>query len=61
MDANEREAVNKLVKAVVGAERLADQHLAQCLNYLKASERHIALLVNFQHPRVEWSRVVRDF
>jgi GxxExxY protein len=34
------------------------EHLAQCLNYLKASGKHIALLVNFQKPKAEWKRVV---
>jgi GxxExxY protein len=37
---------------------LADEHLAQCLNYLRATERRIALLVNFQKAKVEWKRVV---
>jgi GxxExxY protein len=40
---------------------LANEHLAQTLNYLKATGRKIALLVNFQHPRVEWKRIVNDF
>jgi GxxExxY protein len=39
---------------------LADEHLAQCLNYLKATNGRLALLVNFQHPKVEWKRVVRN-
>ena len=37
---------------------LADEHLAQCLNYLRATQRTIALLVNFQKAKVEWKRVV---
>jgi GxxExxY protein len=36
----------------------SNEHLAQCLNYLKASGKNIALLVNFQKPKVEWKRVV---
>jgi GxxExxY protein len=39
-------------------DHLANEHLAQCLNYLKATERNIALLVNFQKPKAEWKRVV---
>jgi GxxExxY protein len=42
-------------------DHFAKEHLAQCLNYLNATERDIALLVNFQHPRIEWKRIVRDF
>ena len=41
-------------------DRFSNEHLAQCLNYLKASGKHIALLVNFQKPKVEWKRVVLD-
>jgi len=40
------------------AERLATEHTAQCLNYLRASGRSLCLLVNFQKPKVEWKRVV---
>jgi GxxExxY protein len=38
-----------------------DEHMAQTLNYLRATELKIALLVNFQNPKVEWKRVVRNF
>src|SRR3954466_9988052 len=43
------------------AERLASEHTAQCLNYLRASGRTVCLLVNFQKPKVEWKRVVLGF
>jgi GxxExxY protein len=42
-------------------ERLASEHLAQCLNYLRASGLTLCLLVNFQKPKVEWKRVVLAF
>jgi GxxExxY protein len=42
-------------------ERLANEHVAQCLNYLRASGRTICLLVNFQKPKVEWRRIVHGF
>jgi len=38
-----------------------DVHLAQCLNYLKATGRSLCLLLNFGTPRVQVKRVVRDF
>jgi GxxExxY protein len=41
-------------------ECFCNEHLAQCLNYLRASHLHLALLVNFQHPKVEWRRVILD-
>ena len=43
------------------AERLSNEHTAQCLNYLRASGRTLCVLVNFQKPRVEWKRVVHGF
>ena len=42
-------------------ERLANEHTAQCLNYLRASGRTVCLLVNFQKPKVEWKRIVHGF
>jgi GxxExxY protein len=42
-------------------ERLANEHTAQCLNYLRASGRTVCLLVNFQKPKVEWKRIVNGF
>ena len=38
-------------------ESLRNEHLATCLNYLKASGLPTCLLVNFQRPKVEWKRV----
>jgi GxxExxY protein len=44
------------LKAVQG---LDDVHLAQCLNYLKATGLQICLLINFGKPKLEIRRVVR--
>jgi len=35
-----------------------DVHLAQCVNYLKATGLKVCLLINFGGPRVEIKRVV---
>ena len=43
------------------ADSLAKEHVAQCINYLRASGRKVALLVNYQKPKVEWKRVVYEF
>ena len=51
----------ELILELKCAEALNNEHLAQVLNYLKATGHAIALLVNFQHPKVEWKRVVLDF
>jgi len=50
-----------LVVELKCVERLAGEHTAQCLNYLRASGLTVSLLVNFQRPKVEWKRVVNRF
>lgn len=43
------------------AKALDDAHIAQCLNYLKATGLSVCLLVNFGKPKVEIRRLVRNF
>jgi GxxExxY protein len=38
-----------------------DIHVAQCMNYLKATGKTICLLLNFGAPRVEIKRIVNNF
>lgn len=38
-----------------------DVHLAQCLNYLKATDLTLCLLLNFGNPKVEVKRIVNHF
>ena len=52
---------DELVVELKCVERLGKEHLAQCLNYLRASGRRICLLVNFQKPRAEWQRIVQGY
>ena len=49
-----------LLVEVKCVERLSDEHLAQCINYLKVSGLKLALLFNFRRPKVEWRRVVHN-
>jgi GxxExxY protein len=42
-------------------ERFTNEHVAQCLNYLRATGRTVCLLVNFQKPKVEWRRIINGF
>jgi GxxExxY protein len=37
---------------------LDEVHMAQCLNYLKATGLHLCLLINFYRPKVEIKRIV---
>ena len=50
-----------LVVELKCVDRLANEHTAQCLNYLRATGRTVCLLVNFQRPKVEWRRIVDGF
>ena len=52
---------SRLIVEINTVENLGKEQLAQCVNYLKATGQHIALLVNFKHARVEWQRVVNHF
>ena len=51
----------ELVVELKCVDRFSNEHLAQCINYLKASHLEVALLINFQKPRVEWKRVIQDW
>jgi GxxExxY protein len=42
-------------------DRLGNEHIAQCLNYLRASGKRYCLLINFQKTKVEWKRIVHGF
>jgi GxxExxY protein len=50
-----------LVVELKCVERLANEHTAQCINYLRASGRTLCLLVNFQKPKAEWKRILCGF
>jgi GxxExxY protein len=51
---------DRLLVEVKCVEHFSNEHLAQCINYLKASGLHLALLINFRHSKVEWRRVVHE-
>jgi GxxExxY protein len=48
----------QLVVELKCVETFSNEHMAQCINYLKASGLSFALLINFQHPKVHWKRIV---
>jgi len=51
--------VNKSVLVEVKAVRKLDEvHMAQCMNYLKASGLRVCLLLNFGSPKVEVKRII---
>jgi GxxExxY protein len=52
--------VEEPYRGIEVVDRFANEHLAQCINYLKASRLRVALLINFQKPKVEWRRILLD-
>lgn len=40
---------------------LDDAHMAQCLNYLKATGLTLCLLMNFAKPKLDFRRIVHGF
>lgn len=49
---------NRLIVELKCVEKIVGQHIAQCINYLRACDMQVALLLNFQHPGVELKKVV---
>ena len=50
----------KVILELKAVERLKKIYEAQLLNYLKATEIQIGLLINFTHPKAEIKRMVLD-
>ena len=50
----------KLIVELKCVEHFSNEHMAQCINYLKASGLRVALLINFQKPKVAWKRILPD-
>jgi GxxExxY protein len=54
--------VESLVLVELKAVREFDEiHMAQCLNYLKATNLHLCHLINFGVPRIRIKRIVSPF
>ena len=49
----------EVVVELKAVKQIADEHRAQAINYLKATEKRLALLINFGHyPLLEHERIV---
>ncbi|MGD9613059.1 MAG: GxxExxY protein [Kiritimatiellia bacterium] len=49
----------EVVVELKAVKQIADEHRAQAFNYLKATEKRLALLINFGHyPLLEHERIV---
>lgn len=51
----------KLLIEVKAVKALDEIHMAQCMNYLKATGMRLCMLLNFGKPRLEIKRIVRAF
>ncbi|MCP5116419.1 MAG: GxxExxY protein, partial [bacterium] len=51
----------RLVVELKCADRFAPEHIAQTINYLRTADLRLALLLNFQKPKLQWKRIVNDF
>jgi len=50
----------KILVELKAVKALDEVHLAQCLNYLRATGHALCLLTNFGKPRIEIRRVILD-
>ncbi len=49
---------DKIILEVKGTADIADEHIAQAINYLKVSENKLALVVNFGEAKLNYKRIV---
>jgi GxxExxY protein len=49
---------NKIILELKAVNNLADEHIAQTLNYLKATGYKLGLLINFGKERLEYKRLI---
>ena len=50
--------LDKIILEVKCVSYVTDEHIAQCINYLKVSDNRLALLVNFGRGKLEYKRIV---
>lgn len=49
---------DKIILELKSAEKIIDVHIAQALNYLKATTLRLAILLNFGKEKLEYERIV---
>ncbi len=52
---------NDVILELKAAKTIAPEHVAQTLNYLKATGKPVAMLLNFGSPKLEWRRFDNRF
>lgn len=49
---------DNIILEVKGVSGIADEFIAQAINYLKVSQKKLALVVNFGEPSLNYKRIV---
>jgi len=49
---------NTVLVELKAVKALDDIHMAQCINYLRATGLHICMLLNFGKPKLKFKRIV---
>ena len=49
---------DKIILEIKCGKTLTEEHVSQCINYLKVSKNKLALLVNFARGKLEYQRIV---
>ncbi|MFA5043132.1 MAG: GxxExxY protein [Kiritimatiellia bacterium] len=53
---------DEIIVEIKAVKNLIDEHRAQIINYLKATNKQLGLLVNFGHyPKIEHERFINQF
>jgi len=52
---------NLVIIELKAAKSIGTDHEAQLINYLKATNKRVGLLVNFGKPKLEWKRFVYQY
>jgi GxxExxY protein len=50
---------NRVIVELKAISGISDVHFAQVLSYLKATNLHLALILNFGGPRLTWKRLAK--
>ena len=52
---------NKIIIEIKAVKKIADEHRSQTINYLKATNKELDILINFgHHPKLEHERFVNQ-
>ena len=51
---------NKIILEAKNVSEFNENHIAQCINYLRVSGNKLALLVNFSAQKLEYKRVILE-